>query len=313
MARPRKSEETEGGEVEATRLTRYYGAHAALRDVSFRVEPGEVVGVLGLNGAGKSTLLQMLVGALRASGGQLRIDGHEAHTRAARARVGFLPDRPPLFDELDVRAYVRVAARLRGVTDVDARVRAVLEQLDLGAVAREPIATLSHGYQQRVGLAQALVHRPRVVVLDEPIQGLDPMQIAELRARIPTLEGRPTVFLSTHILGEIAKTCDRLLVLHEGRLAATGSYAELVGGARHVHVETGPAEEPTLRAALEEFPGAELARWEDGWRVRVALERDARARLARALVDAGVPLIELRTEADALEDLFRAFDRGGAA
>jgi ABC-2 type transport system ATP-binding protein len=297
--------------IQATSVSKWFGGHAAVSEVSFEIQPGEIVGLLGLNGAGKSTMLRMLVGALQPTSGELRIQGAPATSKVARCQVGYLPDSPPLFDELSVTHYLTTIAELRGVprSKRGRNVANVLESCALGDVATEPVAALSHGYRQRVGLAQALVHEPDVVVLDEPMQGLDPMQIIELRERIRHLHGNPTVVLSTHILGEIAKTCDRLLVLHEGRLAARGTYQEFASlQSRRLRIHIGPADIDRVETAFRPhcilFAAHAVP---DGHRLELETREDRRAELVRALVGLDVDLLGLRAEHDALEAVFQSF------
>jgi ABC-2 type transport system ATP-binding protein len=221
--------------ISARHLSKSYGAFAAVRDLDFTIAAGECVGFLGLNGAGKSTTLRMLAGVLEPSSGTLSIEGLDAvdDALAIRRRVGYLPERPPLYDEMGVTAFLRFAAALRDVPAAkrDAAVADVVRRCALTEVADAAIGTLSHWFRQRVGIAQAIVHGPALLILDEPTQGLDPVQIAEMRQLIAGLRGDHTILLSTHILSEIEATCDRILVLDEGRIALIGTEAELVAQA----------------------------------------------------------------------------------
>lgn len=221
--------------IEAEGIYKHYGSRAALDGVSFRIDPGEVVGFLGLNGAGKTTVLKILCGLLLPSRGRVSVFGVDGvrDPLALRRMIGFLPDRAPLYGEMTVRDMLRYAGRLNGVDAgrIDARVEEVLALASLTPRADDLIETLSHGYRQRVGIAQAIVHEPRLVVLDEPISGLDPAQIVAMRALIRGLAEKHTVLLSSHILGEISHTCDRILVLNQGKIVAQGKESELVVGA----------------------------------------------------------------------------------
>ena len=196
----------------------------AVRDASFSIRRGETVGLLGLNGAGKSTTLDMLAGVLVPDAGSVTIDGHPLADEPleARAALGYLPDRPPVVDDMRVEGYLGLAARLRRVPkrDVANLVDAAIDQCALGDVRRQRIATLSKGYRQRVGIAQAIVHRPALVLLDEPGSGLDPRQSEELRGLVRRLGERSAVVFSTHLLAEVRSTCDRILVMHRGTLVA---------------------------------------------------------------------------------------------
>jgi ABC-2 type transport system ATP-binding protein len=226
--------------IVAEGVSKYYGARQALFDVSFRIEKGEVVGFLGLNGAGKTTALKILSGALLPSSGSISVDGVDgvAWPREVRRRVGFLPDRPPLYPEMTVRRMLAYAGRLHGVSAdrIRGRVDDVLALADLVPYADELVENLSHGYKQRVGIASTIIHEPALVILDEPISGLDPAQIIAMRGLIRGLAAKHTVLLSSHILGEISQTCDRILLLHQGKVVAQGKESELSAGS-HAKIE----------------------------------------------------------------------------
>lgn len=245
--------------IEAEGIHKHYGARAALDGVSFKIQPGEVVGFLGLNGAGKTTMLKVLCGLLLPSAGTVRVfnvDGVK-DPLALRKNIGFLPDRAPLYGEMTVRAMLTYAGKLNGVDDarIARRVDEVIALASLDNVADDLIETLSHGYRQRVGIAQAIVHEPRLVVLDEPISGLDPAQIVAMRALIRGLKDKHTVLLSSHILNEISQTCDRILVLHGGKIVAQGTEAELnKGGMKRVEI--------VARGSLADIEKGELLRVE---------------------------------------------------
>ena len=223
--------------IEAVGLCKNFGAERAVKDVSFRVEAGEVVGFLGVNGAGKTTTMRLLTGFLPASEGHARIAGHDIFSapRAARRAIGYLPETPPLYPEMTVRSYLRYVARLKDVPrkSVRAAVARALARTGLEAVAERVTGQLSKGFRQRVGLAQALVHDPQVLILDEPSVGLDPIQMREIRALIHELATNPpqgvarTIVLSTHLLAEVEMICDRVIVLHEGRKVLDQPLAEL--------------------------------------------------------------------------------------
>jgi ABC-2 type transport system ATP-binding protein len=220
--------------IEVSGLTRYYGEFAALKGVSFKVAEGEVIGLLGLNGAGKSTTLKVLAGLLMPSEGKVTIDGIDVaeQPELLKARIGYLPEDPPLYRDMTVAAFLRHVARLRGLSSdrTEVRLKDVLKLTDLEGRAEQVIGTLSHGYRKRVGIAQAVIHDPRLVILDEPISGLDPRQIIEMRKVVRRLgEGR-AVLISSHILSEISQTCTRILVVHDGKITANGTEDELVKG-----------------------------------------------------------------------------------
>jgi ABC-2 type transport system ATP-binding protein len=219
--------------IRATNLTKLYGGKRALGPVSFEIANGETVGFLGLNGAGKTTALRLLACDLRPSAGTIDVGGVDAiaEPHEVRKRIGFLPENPPLYMDMNVVEYLAYAGELRQMTKDQVRKRLpdVLEITDLKDVAYDVIGTLSHGYRQRVGVGQAIIHQPKFLILDEPTRGLDPVQIVEMRNLIHDLKQNHTVLISSHILTEISQTCDRLLVLGKGQMLAEGSEAELSG------------------------------------------------------------------------------------
>jgi ABC-2 type transport system ATP-binding protein len=307
--------------IEVQGLTKYYGAHAAIRDLTFSIGKGEVVGLLGLNGAGKSTTLKVLGCVLLPTAGRVRIDGFDVVDRPhdIRRRIGYLPDTPPLYEEMTVGDYLAFAARLRGVPGRRARA-AVLEAEERTAlrdVDGEVIRALSHGYRQRVGVAQALVHKPALLILDEPSSGLDPVQIVEMRALIRALKGEHTVLVSSHILSEISRTCDRLLVVQSGELVAQGTEEELAarlgGGGGRVLVDVAGAAAPALAllSRVEGVRGVRVAREEGGVAsLEVQAPAELRGALARALVLGGVELLRLEKGAERLESIFLRLTHG---
>jgi ABC-2 type transport system ATP-binding protein len=226
-----KDNESARNLVEVTQLTRRYGALHAVNDVSFTLKQGEVLGFLGPNGAGKSTTMQMICGCLAPSHGSILIDGIDLleEPLAAKRHIGFLPEQPPLYPELTVNEYLRYCARLRGIsrTAVAAATATARERCGLADVGQRLIGNLSKGYQQRVGIAQAIIHSPRVVILDEPTVGLDPIQIREIRNLIKELGNDHGVILSTHILPEVRMTCTRVQIIHQGKLVFSDSIDKL--------------------------------------------------------------------------------------
>ena len=213
--------------IHVENLTKYYGDYAAVRDVSFDVQKGQVVGFLGPNGAGKSTTMRILTGYLNATSGKASIDGKDVFWDPiqARRRIGYLPESNPLYAEMRVEEYLRFRGGLKGMArrDVNNRLRYVVDRCWLNDVRRQLIGTLSKGYRQRVGLADALIANPPVLVLDEPTVGLDPTQIRETRKLIKELGKEHTVLLSTHILPEVEMTCDSVIIIHQGKVAAEGT------------------------------------------------------------------------------------------
>jgi ABC-2 type transport system ATP-binding protein len=300
--------------IEVRELTKYYGERAAIRDLNFDIRSGEVVGFLGLNGAGKTTTLKILGCVLLPSSGQVRVDGLEvtAQPHEVRRKIGFLPDVPPLYDEMTVGAYLAFAARLRGVTsrDTPARVQESEEKVALREVHDELIGNLSYGFRQRVGVAQALVHRPRLLILDEPTAGLDPVQIVEMRSLVQRLRGEHTVLISSHFLAEISQTCDRLLVIQAGEIVAQGTEEELaaaLGTAGEIDVALrGPA--PAAIEVVRQVPGVLDAQIVHSGShelvIKIRAREDCRPEIARALVLAGQELLRLDRGASRLESIF---------
>jgi len=210
-------------------LSKYYAGVPAIEDVSFSIEDGEIVGLLGLNGAGKSTILKILGCFLMPSSGTAEVSGYSIEDSPDKVRsvIGYLPDTPPLYNEMTVRKYLSYVARLKDVkTNIDQHVQSAMSQTNLDEVGDVVIGNLSHGFRQRVGIAQAIVHQPKVLILDEPINGLDPVQIVEMRDLIVSLKKKHTVILSSHILSEITKTCDRILIVDKGKLVAESTQLE---------------------------------------------------------------------------------------
>jgi ABC-2 type transport system ATP-binding protein len=304
--------------IEAHKLSKYFGERAAIRDLNFTIAGGEVVGLLGLNGAGKTTTLRVLASLLLPTSGTVTVDGVDvtADPHAIRRKIGFLPDQPPLYPEMTVGAYLGFAARLRQVParETAARVAEAEAKTALDGMHREIIGELSHGFRQRVGLAQAIVHKPALLILDEPTAGLDPAQIVEMRALLRGLRGAHTVLISSHFLTEISQTCDRLLVMHKGELVGQGSEAELAadlgqgGHALEAEVRGQPA---AVAARVEDLTGVTQVRLRAGSEgttvLVVTATRDVRADVARTLVTAGCDLLRLETQASAnLESIFMA-------
>ncbi|HEY2747754.1 MAG TPA: ABC transporter ATP-binding protein [Polyangia bacterium] len=301
--------------IEVEGLTKYYGEHAAIRDLSFTIQKGEVIGFLGLNGAGKSTTLRVLGAVLLPTAGRVKIDGLDLGTEPheVRKRIGFLPDVPPLYNEMTVGGFLAFVAQLRGVPGdaVEARVREAEAKTALGEMHDEVIGTLSHGFRQRVGVAQALVHKPALLILDEPTSGLDPAQIKEMRKLIRDLRGEHTVLLSSHILPEVSQTCDRLLIIDEGKLVASGTEAELSrGSSAAVDVEVGGALDKA-KAALGGVDGVRGVEVLSGTQLRVSAAPELRPALVRALVAANVDVVRIDRAASQLESIFMQLTQTG--
>lgn len=295
--------------IEVRSLTRRFGSLVAVDDVTFSVKSGEVLGFLGPNGAGKTTTMRILCGSLGATTGEVSVAGFDmrTHSRAGRGEIGYLPEVPPLYPSMRVRGYLDFAARLRGVPRSSRRkqVDKALERAGLTDVAGRLIEHLSKGYRQRVGVAQALVHEPRLLVLDEPTAGLDPAQVAEIRHLIRELAGDHTIVLSTHILGEVRATCDRVLIINRGRrIAGPATEDELrdqLGAGRRIELEVARPAEAT-QAELAAIEGVDRVDEQgDGRFVAVTGNVDVREQVNEVAGRYG--LLESRS-AGGLEELY---------
>jgi ABC-2 type transport system ATP-binding protein len=302
--------------IEIAELTKYYGERKAVGPLSATIEDGEIIGLLGLNGAGKTTTLRVLACDLLPSSGTVVVDGLDVvdHPHEVRQKIGYLPDTPPLYAEMTVSEYLAFVARLRGVAgrDVKARVSDAIEKTALGRRRDEMIGSLSHGYKQRVGIAQAIVHAPKLLVLDEPITGLDPKQIVEMRKLLKGLGGEHTIVLSSHILGEISETCDRIFVIADGKIADAGTEAQLqakfAGARRVVFTIRGDGDKAAelLRGLTGVTTVEGAAASELGDRVATLVidaAHDVREEACSALVGGGFGLLEVRAERE-LEGIF---------
>jgi ABC-2 type transport system ATP-binding protein len=295
----------------------------AVDDVSFEVSRGEIVGFLGPNGAGKTTTMRMLTGYLPATGGDVEVAGRDVFTesREVRKRIGYLPESCPLYPDMRVQEYLGYRGRLKGLggKHLRKRVAAVVEQCSLGDVQRRIIGQLSKGYRQRVGLADALVHEPELLILDEPTIGLDPNQIRHVRDLIRDLASEHTILLSTHILPEVEMTCRRVLIINKGRIIASDSpttlRARMEGGGQVVADVRGP--EDQIREGLAGLSGAvavDLENRNDWLLCRVDCEEgtDLRADLFNLAATRGWALRELRMEHTSLEEVFVSLTKKGA-
>ena len=299
--------------IEANRLTRRYGDFLAVSEVSFAIEQGEIVGLLGHNGAGKTTIMKMLTGYLEPSAGQVLVDGVCVETDAlsVQSRLGYLPENLPLYPELAVVDYLEYTARLRGV-EPEAAVRRAIEATELEEKALDPIATLSRGFKQRVGVAQAILHEPKFLILDEPTNGLDPSQTQHMRQLIQRLSANATVILSTHIMQEVDAICDRAIILRGGELVLDERLADLQSSSTY-HLRTAPrAGVADALESLEAVSGVHDA-GEGNWEITVRGELDAAAGVVvESLVAAGHPVFELMLMKRDLETVFREVNESPA-
>lgn len=299
--------------IEAEGLTRRYGETLAVDGVSFTIGAGEIVGLLGHNGAGKTTIMKMLTGYLEPSAGVARVGGVDvaAAPDEARRQLGYLPENCPVYPEMAVVDYLDYVAGLRGVADRAAALREVLAATDLADRAFDAIGTLSRGFQQRVGVAQAIIHKPRLLILDEPTNGLDPSQTQHMRDLIRRLAADATVILSTHIMQEVDAVCDRVMILRAGELALDEHLDALKQSARVLLATDAAA--PKVEAAVDGL--AEVALHDDGFAMTFAeAVGDAEAaELARRLVAHEVPIHGLAPERRDLEAVFRSVNAAPAA
>ncbi len=298
--------------IEVRELTRKFGDFVAVDDVSFEIGQGEIVGLLGHNGAGKTTIMKMLTGYLEPSAGSVRIDGIDVEQDpvAVQARLGYLPENLPLYPELTVSEYLAYTAGLRDCEAGDAVARAV-DACDLGEKALEPIATLSRGFKQRVGVAQAILHQPQCLILDEPTNGLDPSQTQHMRDLIRRLADHATVILSTHIMQEVAAVCDRALIVRSGRLAMD-ERLENLSASTELTLRTRSDVDPVPRLSRVPGVGNVNAVGDGSWRIAVEGTPEVIADLVvRECVAAGYPVHELAPYRQDLEAVFRRVNEEG--
>jgi ABC-2 type transport system ATP-binding protein len=302
--------------IEVQHLTKRYGRVIAVDDVSFRVERGEILGFLGPNGAGKSTTMRILTGYMPATEGKAIVAGYDVfeHPVEAKRRTGYLPETPPLYPDMTVQDYLTFVSKIKGVpaSDRKERIKYVMERTRIADMADRLCARLSKGYRQRVGLAQALIHNPDVLILDEPTAGLDPKQIIETRQLIKELAGDHTIILSTHILPEVSQTCQRVVIINRGRVVAVDTPDNLTArlhGSMTMYVQV-EANGQDAAAALARIPGvagvteAERHGSSIGYEVASEQGRDIRRELAQEVVRNGWGLLELRPMRVSLEEIF---------
>lgn len=298
--------------IEVQDLTKYYGPTLAISRLNFEVAQGEIVGFLGPNGAGKTTTLKILSGFLSPSGGTARINGRDCVTQSLEVRhsLGYLPETVPLYTDLSVTQFLRFAAQAKGVEAKaqTAEMQRVMDACGLEEVQTTLIASLSKGFRQRVGLAQALLNNPPLLILDEPTIGLDPSQIVEIRQLIKELAGAHTVILSSHILPEVSQLCQRVIIINRGQIVASDSpqnlSRQLGHGSRVRLTVRGPESE--VATALQKLPQVEAVAGEGEGRYLVvaAEDQDVRSQLARLVVERGWDLLELKAQEFTLEEVF---------
>jgi ABC-2 type transport system ATP-binding protein len=312
--------------IEVENLTKAYGAVTAVDHISFTVNKGEILGFLGPNGAGKTTTMRILTAFMPATSGTVRVAGFDVFNDSleVRRRIGYLPEAPPVYPDMSVESYLDFVARIKNVPSERRaeRITDALQKTNLVDKRHELIKRLSRGYKQRVGIAQALVHDPEVIILDEPTVGLDPKQIIEVRHLIKSLAGSHTIILSTHILPEVSMTCDRVVIINKGKVAAVDTPQNLTSqlkGGQKILLEVQAPEKP-LQDLLAQIPGITRAQIEPPHAgghavatVEVAPGQDLRSQIAARVVEKGWPLYELRGVSLSLEEIFLELTTDDAA
>lgn len=302
--------------IEVHDLTKRYGGHTALKGISFTAQKGEILGLLGPNGAGKTTTMRILTGFMPPTAGSAKVAGFDvqADSFEVRRRVGYMPERVPLYPDMTVEGYLAFWARLRGVARPAQQARAALDRVNLLDRRQSLVRNLSKGMRQRLGLAQALVHDPEVIILDEPTIGIDPQQVIEVRESVRALAAQHTVLFSTHILSEAEQVCDRVIILNQGEVVAEGGPAELrhkLQPGDHLYVALGGLSHDAARKLLHALPGvthveAQPTALRDAaaFIVRSKRSADVRGALSDAVLKANAHILELRPVAMTLEDIF---------
>ncbi|MCM8803804.1 MAG: ABC transporter ATP-binding protein [Candidatus Omnitrophica bacterium] len=304
--------------VEAKNLTKYYGKTKAIEDVSFYVEKGEIVGLLGPNAAGKTTIMRILTCFLTPDFGTAKINGYDIFENpiAVQKSIGYLPEKNPLYEEFRVDEFLNFVCELKGIMKKDEKVKRIskiIEECGLSDVKNKLIYKLSKGYKQRVGIAQSLITDPPVLILDEPTIGLDPKQIIETRNLIKNLSGKRTILLSSHILPEISMTCERVIIINEGKIVATDTVENLTSklkGVKEIYLEV-EGEIEKIKNAISEISGVKsvnvilpIKEKINKYVVLTDKEKDLRKEISRKIVNFGFGLLEMRIEEMTLEDIF---------
>jgi len=304
--------------IETEHLQKKYGDLVAVKDLSFKVESGQIWGLLGPNAAGKTTTMRILTGFLPATGGKAAVAGYDVFEQAEEVKkeIGYLPETVPLYPEMTIEAYLSFVAEIKQVpkTRKKAAIDRAIEITGLAAVRKRLIKNISRGYRQRLGLAQALIHNPKVIILDEPTIGLDPAQIVEIRQLIKSLRGEHTVLLSTHILAEVTQVCDGVVIINEGQLMAAGRLDELTSAYREkdgVYLRLKKIDNEILNL-FRQLPGIDGAA-QEGEEIRLEWDRntDRREEVIKFCLDKQLGLLEMRSLALTIEELYLRIVSGG--
>ena len=295
--------------IKVSNITKVYGEQKALDDVSFEVNTGEVVGFLGPNGAGKSTMMKIITCYLPQTSGKATVCGFDVEERSIEVRrnVGYLPEHNPLYLDMYVKEYLEFIVGLHKVANVKQRISEMIEVTGLQVEQKKKIGALSKGYRQRVGLAQALIHDPQVLILDEPTTGLDPNQLVEIRNLIIEVGKKKTVMLSTHIMQEVEAMCDRVIIINKGQIVADRETSALQQHSGNLQVITVEFDKPATKSALKNIPGVSDARHIDGntWQLQTSVERDIRTDVFQFAVQNRLAVLTMRKEEQRLEDVFK--------
>jgi len=302
--------------IEVQNLTKKYGAHTAISDLNFSINAGEIVGFLGPNGAGKTTTMSIMTGYIAATSGDVKINGIDilAEPFLAKKNIGYLPDTPPVYGEMRVGEYLNFAAEIKGVRSKTRKenIAYVMKQVSISDMSRRLVKNLSRGYRQRVGLAQAMLGDPKVIIMDEPTIGLDPKQIIEMRDVVKTLGKKHTVILSSHIMQEVSAVCDRLLIINRGKIVATGTPESLSGGTKKGQMQVRvKGERKQVLTALKEYPIIKEVTAEQGKeRGTVDLllsgedNADIREGIFRCMAKGNFPILLMKPMEMSLEEIF---------
>ncbi len=304
--------------IEIKNLTKKFANNLVLDDLSLNVKKGEILGFLGPNGAGKSTTMKIITSFWSPTKGTVKVDGVDVtkNSSLTRSKIGYLPETVPLYEDMRVYEYLRFVAEVRGIDkdDIKTRIKEVVGDCGLSSVVRKPIDELSKGFRQRVGLAQAIIHKPDILILDEPTTGLDPNQISEIRDLIKKIGQEKTVIFSTHILSEVSATCDRVIIINKGKIVIEGTPDELIkktGGKKIIYVKIkGPKDEIVKYfKEMEKIENVEIGDKESdfiyGYKIEPKQDVDLREDLSKAVMSRGWSILEFSQKSVSLEDVFK--------
>jgi len=295
--------------LQVSHLTKIYGQQKAVDDVSFSINKGEIVGFLGPNGAGKSTTMKITTGYLPPSSGSIEVDGFDVaeHPMQVKRIVGYLPEHNPLYLDMFVHEYLQFIGKVYQIpsSQLKSRTKEIISMCGLEPEQNKLISSLSKGYRQRVGLAQALIHNPQVLILDEPTTGLDPNQIVEIRKLIKEISKNKTVIFSTHIMQEVQALCDRVIIINKGKIVADDQLKNLVGQQKNEHVITIEFKEQVTVQDLSSIGGVEKI-LSEGKHFRVHSTKDIRNELIRFATERNLSLLNLKEEENSMEEIFRS-------